>query len=58
MTSRLRSRCLYKWLYIDTSAQAHLSAGGLFMLASFLLADLIEGSGERIGAEYFKELRE
>jgi hypothetical protein len=49
---------LYKWRYIDTSAQAHLSPGGLFMLASFLLADLIEGSGERIGAEYFKELRE
>jgi hypothetical protein len=57
-TSRPFLRWLYKWLYVDTSAQAHLSAGGLFMLAPFLLADLIDGSGERLTAEYYKNRRE
>ena len=39
--SRPFLRWLFKWLYADTSAQAHLSANGLFMTAPFILLDLL-----------------
>ena len=41
--SRPYLRYLNKWLYGDTSAQAHLSYGGLVKVAGFLTADLIGG---------------
>jgi hypothetical protein len=34
---------LEQWLYGDTSAQAHLSFGGLFTVAPFLIAELVGG---------------
>lgn len=34
---------LEKWLYGDTSAQAHLSFGGLYTVSPFLVAELIGG---------------
>jgi hypothetical protein len=34
---------LEKWLYGDTSAQAHLSFGGLFTVSPFLVAELVGG---------------
>jgi hypothetical protein len=42
--SRPFLRWLFSWLYLDTSAQAHLSAGGLFVTAPFILANLLEDS--------------
>jgi hypothetical protein len=57
-SSRKFLRWLYKWLYIDTSAQAHLSAGGLFVLAPFLLMDILEGSAEPLSAEELSKRRE
>lgn len=39
-------RFLEKWLYADTSAQAHLSFGGLIMVAPFLVADMVGGQDE------------
>jgi hypothetical protein len=32
---------LEKWLYKDTSAQAHMSFGGMFKISLFLIADLV-----------------
>jgi hypothetical protein len=46
--SRTFLRWLDKWLYGDTSAQAHLSFGGLITVAPFLAADLVGGSGQQI----------
>lgn len=45
--SRQFLKYLDKWLYGDTSAQAHLSFGGLIVIAQFLVADLIGGSPRR-----------
>jgi hypothetical protein len=44
--SRDYLRYLQKWLYADTSAQAHLSFGGLIMVGAFLVADIIGGQDE------------
>jgi hypothetical protein len=44
--SRPFLRYLEKWLYADTSAQAHLSFGGLVMVAPFLVAELVGGQDE------------
>jgi hypothetical protein len=41
--SRPFLKWLEQWLYGDTSAQAHLSFGGLFTVSPFLVADLIGG---------------
>lgn len=49
--SRPFLRYLDKWLYADTSAQAHLSFGGLIPVAAFLVADLIGGQPQRIVEE-------
>jgi hypothetical protein len=55
--SRSFLRYLDKWLYSDTSAQAHLSFGGLIPVAVFLIADLVGGQEqqfveERISQQY------
>ena len=39
-------RYLEKWLYGDTSAQAHLTFGGLTMVGPFLVADIVGGQDE------------
>jgi hypothetical protein len=44
--SRPFLRYLEKWLYADTSAQAHLSFGGLIMVAPFLVAGIVGGQDE------------
>lgn len=44
--SRAYLRYLEKWLYVDTSAQAHLSFGGLAMVGPFLVADIGGGQDE------------
>lgn len=44
--SRAYLRYLEKWLYGDTSAQAHMSFGGLAMVGCFLVADIIGGQDE------------
>jgi hypothetical protein len=44
--SREYLRYLEKWLYGDTSAQAHLSFGGLAMVGPFLVADIVGGQDE------------
>ena len=41
-------RWLDKWLYADTSAQSHLSFGGLFMVSPFLVAELVGGQSQEI----------
>jgi len=46
--SRSFLRYLEKWLYGDTSAQAHLSFGGLAMVGPFLVADLVGGQDEEL----------
>ncbi|MFI5089967.1 MAG: hypothetical protein ACHP7P_07910 [Terriglobales bacterium] len=46
--SRSFLRYLDKWLYGDTSAQAHLSFGGLFMVGLFLVADIVGGQGQEL----------
>ena len=46
--SRPFLRYLEKWLYGDTSAQAHLSFGGLVMVGPMLVADLVGGEDERL----------
>lgn len=46
--SRTFLRWLDKWLYGDTSAQAHLSFGGLLMVAPFLVAELVGGQSREI----------
>jgi hypothetical protein len=46
--SRPFLRWLDKWLYGDTSAQAHLSFGGLFMVSPFLVAELVGGQSQEI----------
>jgi hypothetical protein len=45
-TSRAYLRYLEKWLYGDTSAQAHLNFGGLAMVGPFLVADIVGGQDE------------
>jgi hypothetical protein len=45
--SRPYLRFLEKWLYGDTSAQAHMSFGGLAMVGPMLVADLIGGEREQ-----------
>lgn len=45
--SRPFLRYLDKWLYADTSAQAHLSFAGLFSIAGLLLADLQEDADRK-----------
>jgi len=47
-TSRTFLRWLDKWLYGDTSAQAHLSFGGLFVVSPFLVAELVGGQSQEI----------
>ncbi len=44
--SRPYLRYLEKWLYGDTSAQAHMSFGGLAMVGCFLVADIVGGQDE------------
>ena len=46
--SRPFLRYLNNWLYNDTSAQAHLSCGGLIMISPFLLADLVGGQNQEM----------
>jgi hypothetical protein len=46
--SRPFLRYLDKWLYGDTSAQAHLSFGGLIMVGLFLVADIAGGESQEI----------
>jgi hypothetical protein len=38
---------LERWLYGETSAQAHLNAAGLFSVAEFVLSDLLSDEDER-----------
>lgn len=45
--SRKFLRWLDKWLYGDTSAQAHMSFGGLIMVSPFLVADIIKGEAQQ-----------
>jgi hypothetical protein len=45
--SRPFLKYLDKWLYGDTSAQAHLSFGGLVNVAAFLVSDIIGGQPEQ-----------
>lgn len=45
--SREFLRYLDKWLYANTSAQAHLSFGGLSRIAGFLVAGLIGGEDQQ-----------
>jgi hypothetical protein len=45
-TSRSFLRYLAKWLYADTSEQAHLSFAGLAMVGLFLVADIVGGQDE------------
>jgi hypothetical protein len=49
--SRPFLRYLDKWLYADTSAQAHLSFGGLIPVAVFLVADLVGGQAQQFVEE-------
>jgi hypothetical protein len=49
--SRPFLRYLDKWLYADTSAQAHLSFGGLIPVAVFLVADLVGGQPQQFVEE-------
>jgi hypothetical protein len=49
--SRAFLRYLDKWLYGDTSAQAHLSFGGLINVAVFLVADMIGGQPEQFAED-------
>ena len=49
--SRSFLRYLDKWLYSDTSAQAHLSFGGLIPVAVFLIADLVGGQEQQFVEE-------
>jgi hypothetical protein len=49
--SRSFLRYLDKWLYADTSAQAHLSFGGLIPVAVFLVADLVGGQPQQLVEE-------
>jgi hypothetical protein len=44
--SRSFLRYLAKWLYADTSEQAHLSFAGLAMVGPFLVADIVGGQDE------------
>jgi hypothetical protein len=44
--SKLFLRYLEKWLYGDTSAQAHMSFGGMIMVAPFLVAEFVGGQDE------------
>ena len=46
--SREFLRYLNKWLYADTSAQAHLSFGGLLRVWPFLVADKVGGEDQQI----------
>jgi hypothetical protein len=46
--SRPFLRYLNKWIYHDTSAQAHLSCGGLIMMSPFLLAELVGGQKQEM----------
>ncbi len=46
--SRSFLRYLNSWLYHDTSAQAHLSCGGIIMIAPFLLAELAGGQQQEL----------
>lgn len=39
---------LHSWLYDDTSAQAHLTAGGLFSVGMFVVSDLMPESERRL----------
>jgi hypothetical protein len=45
--SRPFLRYLNKWLYADTSAQAHLSFGGLVHVGIFLIADVVGGQPQQ-----------
>jgi hypothetical protein len=45
--SRPFLRYLDKWLYGDTSAQAHLSFGGLVCVGIFLIADVVGGQPQQ-----------
>ncbi len=45
--SRPFLRYLNKWLYGDTSAQAHLSFGGLVRVGIFLIADVVGGQPQQ-----------
>jgi hypothetical protein len=44
-------RYLNKWLYSDTSAQAHLSFAGLLRVAPFLIADLVGEEAQKLVEE-------
>jgi hypothetical protein len=46
--SRPFLRYLDKWLYGDTSSQAHLSFGGLIKVAPFIVAPLVGGEDQKI----------
>jgi hypothetical protein len=45
--SRPYLRYLMRWLYGDTSAQAHFSFGGLIKVAPFILAPLVGGQAQQ-----------
>ena len=57
-SSKAFLRHLNKWFYHDTSAQSHLTFGGLLKVSMFLLADRIE-EGDRfvIQNRYFQQFR-
>jgi hypothetical protein len=46
--SREYLRYLTKWLYGDTSAQAHMSFGGMIKVAPFILAPLVGGQAKEL----------
>jgi hypothetical protein len=41
-------RWLDKWLYADTSAQSHLSCGGLLKISPFVIAEVVGGSKQQL----------
>jgi len=50
--SRPFLRWLDRWLYGDTSAQAHLSFGGVLSIAPILVAELVGGQSQEVVEEY------
>jgi len=50
--------CLEKWLYGETSAQAHLNAAGLFSIGAFLINELApEFEREAMSNSYFEKFK-
>jgi hypothetical protein len=55
-TSRPFLRWLAKWLYRDTSAQSHLSYGGLLAIAPLLMSELVGGQNQVLAEGRFYQM--